>query len=112
MEIRCPKCENFIDAKFFTKDSTKPSGYDSICKTCRKAYRMINKDKELARWKRNYMPGSNQRKKHVIRSRTRNKYGSAKERICTCGKPALEWHHFAYEVDAVVALCHTCHESI
>lgn len=111
MNIKCPKCRNFLDSKFFAKDRTKPLGIDRICKECRKFYRQANKEKELIRWKRNYAPGSEQRKKHVIRSKTRIKYGSASTKTCYCGSPAAEWHHTKYETDKAVALCHDCHEN-
>jgi hypothetical protein len=96
----------------FAKDRTKSSGLDRICRACRKAYRAKNKDKELARWKRNYAPGSEQRRKHIVRSQTRKKYGSARKHVCSCGNPATEWHHIKYEIDSVVALCHECHEGV
>lgn len=112
MDYECPKCEKFLDVQFFTKDRSKPLGIDRICKGCRKAYRTRNKEKELARWKRNYEPGSMQRKKHIVRSQTRRKHGPASEQLCSCGKPAVEWHHTEYKTDAVVALCHECHEAI
>lgn len=112
MDIQCPKCENFLDPMFFAKDSTKPLGLDRVCKDCRRLYRQVNKAKELARWKRNYMPGSEQRKKHITRSQTRRKYGSAKEHICRCGRKAEEWHHIEYITNGAIPLCHVCHENI
>lgn len=114
----CSKCkkaygaESFEELKlFFTIDKRKSDGLDSACKDCKKQYRQNNKQKELHRWKRNYMPGSVNRQKHIIRSMTRRKFGSAKNQLCKhCNNPAEEWHHVVYQVDSVIALCQSCHE--
>ena len=51
MKKKCPRCFNVFSIYLFCKDSTKKDGYDSICKSCRKEYRLKNKDKEKERHK-------------------------------------------------------------
>lgn len=115
MDFECSKCRLFLDPSCFARDKNKAHGLDYVCKSCRREYRQKNKDKELARWKRNYAPGTKQREKAMVRSQTRRKYGSAKKYKCFlpgCESQAEEWHHIKYETDSVVALCSNCHERI
>lgn len=115
----CARCKKPYGAytllgleSFFPKDHRKPDGFAHTCKACKRVERKNNGSKELARWKRNYAPGTEQRKKHVIRSQTRRKYGSAKKHLCACGKQAAEWHHLEYATDKVVPLCEPCHSKL
>lgn len=108
----CCQCKNEKLYSLFARDRNKPLGLDKTCKACRKQYRLNNKDKELARWKKSYAPGTLQRTKHVIRSLTRAKHGSAKNHICFCGNAAEEWHHIEYKVDSVIAVCAECHHKV
>lgn len=95
---------------FFPKDSRKLDGFDAACKMCKKIYRQANKAKELDRWKRHNGPGTEGRKKHLVRDRTRKKYGPAKNNLCKgCNSPAQEWHHMEYKVDSAIPLCEPCH---
>lgn len=108
---KCTKC--LVDKSYdsFCKSKNKPLGLDSACKDCRKIYRQENKEKELARWKRNYLPGTAARRMHIVRSMTRRKHGPAKKHMCSrCNiRQALEWHHIEYKTDTVIALCEPCH---
>ncbi len=112
---RCPQCDITYENErtSFVRDRHKKSGLDSICKNCRKEYRKKNKDRELSRWKQYYSPNSEARKRHMIRSLTRKKHGSAKLHKCNhCGSAAEEWHHTEYKVDTAIPLCSNCHECI
>ena len=111
----CARCQmSVIENKahaFFPKDKRKLEGLAHTCKSCKSLERRGKADQELARWKRNYAPGTEARKKHIIRGQTRKKYGSAKHHLCkTCGNQAAEWHHTEYKVDSVIPLCEGCHE--
>jgi hypothetical protein len=99
-------------AVFFARDAGKIDGLDSVCKSCRKRYRQANKTKELARWKKTYAPKTEARKRAMVRSQTRRKYGSAHKLMCTKCKvtQASEWHHVIYTTDGAVPLCGPCHE--
>jgi hypothetical protein len=116
----CHKCgshygSDSVDGLIFAfrRDSTQSDGLDSTCKTCRAAYRKTNIASEQRRWNLYYAPGSANRKRHIVRVQTRKKYGSAKNQTCVlCGLAAHEWHHTEYKTDAVVAVCHTCHEAL
>lgn len=110
----CPKCKTEKELTFFAKDSCRVDKLDAICKACRKQYRQQNKDKELERWKRNYAPGTEQRRKAMVRSMTRKKHGQASNYMCVKCKEARaeEWHHIIYKIDGAVPLCHVCHENI
>lgn len=48
---RCGKCREEYPAttEFFTRSSASPDGLYSICKPCKRQYRLDNRDKELAR---------------------------------------------------------------
>lgn len=116
----CGKCKKPYGAEniyglfyFFNKDKSRSDGFDAICKECRKKYRKINSKKEKLRWNRYYAPGTDARKRHIIRSQTRKKYGSAKKLNCKkYGNKANEWHHLEYKKEMAIPLCHKCHELI
>ena len=111
--VKCCKCKIKRKVSSFTKDSSRTSGMDCICKLCRKEYRVKNKDKELKRWNLYCAKGTQARKRHIVRIATRKKYGSAKNQACfMCNSKAEEWHHFEYKIDSIVPLCHPCHSSI
>lgn len=114
----CSKCKTPYGAEtleglftFFQKDRcNEGDGLDVVCKRCRKEYRQKNKEKELARWKQYYEPGSENHKRFLVRQATRDKYGPAKNQTCAfCEKRADEWHHLEYKVDSVIAVCEGCH---
>ena len=116
----CSRCEQHYGANslsdlsaFFPKDKRKHDGFADACKKCKSNERKIKKDQELSRWKKYYSSGSEARKRHIVRSQTRRKYGSAKNKNCKfCNNKAQEWHHIKYETDSVIALCSNCHEKI
>src|ERR1019366_3792504 len=93
-------------------DKRKPLGVAHACKECKRNERISKRDGELKRWKAYYAPGSKNRKRHVVRSQTRRKHGSAKEHACLfCGEQAEEWHHVEYITDGAIPICGPCHES-
>ena len=118
----CSKCKHTFNSQgpnieslkaFFTNDKRKLDGLDCVCRQCRKIYRDSNKSKETARWSRNVAPGSPARKRHIVRSSTRKKFGTAKKQKCFyCQSSAKEWHHFKYTVSTVIPLCGPCHYAI
>ncbi len=106
----CSRCDIEKDIAMFPKDFRKLLGIAYACKECKAKERHVKKDAELARWKRYYAPGSDNRQRHVVRGLTRAKHGPAKLHKChDCGQQAIEWHHTAYTVDDVIPLCHSCH---
>ncbi len=106
----CCRCKENKELSLFPKDKRKPLGVSYACKECKRIERHGKKDLELKRWKAYYAPGSDNRKRHVVRSQTRRKYGSAKKQLCIlCYRLACEWHHKKYTTDDVVALCKGCH---
>lgn len=97
----------------FARDASQVDGLDATCKKCRAKYRKENRAKEQKRWSDYYAPGSLNRKRHIVRGQTRRKLGSAKKNKCElCGSNADEWHHTEYKTDAVMAVCHQCHEGL
>lgn len=100
-------------SEFFPKDKRKSDGFAYTCKRCKAGERKTKVKEELARWKKYYAPGTEARKRHIIRSQTRKKFGSAKLQICqNCNLMANEWHHIEYKIDTVIALCEKCHTNI
>lgn len=103
----CNKCGLEKFESVFAKDKRRPSGIDSTCKDCRRAYRQANKHKELERWKRNYNA-----KKHLARISARWEF-SAKDFICAvieCESPAQELAHLSYnKPKQVIPLCEPHH---
>lgn len=109
----CCRCEAIKRPEQFPKDSRKPNGYAYACKECKSKERKNKQDIELARWKKYYAVGTEARKRHIVRSQTRKKFGSAKEQKCVnCFKQAQEWHHIEYKVDEVIPVCRECHNLI
>jgi hypothetical protein len=116
----CAKCGNYFASDsivgltaFFARDSSKSDKLDAVCKKCRASYRIEHKTNEQLRWKRYYAPGSENRKRHVVRSQTRRKFGSAKQQQCIkCNNNAEEWHHVLYKTDAAIPLCRHCHRLV
>lgn len=107
---RCPKCSTYKDVSLFGKDSTKPSGFDTYCKSCRLDYR--NKNRELER-KRNYRWMDNNKEKVACRY-TARKYFKVRKKCCVefCENMG-ERHHIDYNKPLeIIWLCHKHHKSL
>lgn len=106
-DLICSTCNILKHATHFAKDKRKKSGHDTICKSCRRAYRQKNKHKELERWKRNYND-----KKHKARVSARWEF-SAKDFICAvigCEAQATELAHLDYDKPHdVIPMCEPHH---
>lgn len=95
---------------FYQRDPSQKDGLDCVCKECRRKYRQKNKGKELARWKRYSSPGSKGRRRHLVRAKTRAKFGKASDHLCAfCEGRADEWHHLEYRWYAAIPLCRVHH---
>ena len=51
MMRHCPKCGNDLPAEYFPKDSSKPHGLSSYCKTCRVEYQRLVRSRGKANLK-------------------------------------------------------------
>ena len=111
--MKCARCDEAKEFKDFPRDKRKPNGVAYTCKDCKKIERRIKRDKELKRWKTYYAPDTEARRRHIVRSQTRRKFGKASDHKClSCGSDAQEWHHYEYKTDSAISLCANCHEKI
>lgn len=110
----CPKCKTEKSISEFHKDPTKPDGYNSSCRQCKRAYRISpfyrERERELERtpeWKarkKRYFQtdkGKFQMSREDHRYRTRNNKNPGAKHTLTY----LEWQYILLKQENKCAVC-------
>ncbi len=115
MKRVCKKCDltKPVAPEYFQRDSTRPNGFDTTCKVCRKAYRQANKDKSTARareWRKTH---SDWTQKNRTRMASIAAFPERKKCVIENCEAIGQIHHIDYgDPLAVLWLCQNHHAMV